>query len=130
MKISADDTYVVPNKDTVIVSVQVDDPTGLHFSAEIESPDENPVEFINLYDDGFHADSLAGDGIFSNFFLPTKEENYSVDLKLKLDGNDNLRFELNNAGSFTTVGPVMLDDIIFLKNPSPNPGDTVEIKLV
>lgn len=127
--VSADNMYVLPGKDTVLIRVGVNDPSRLSFSAEIESSDKHPIDHLELFDDGAHGDGLPGDGVFANRWVPQDERNYSVDLKLRLDGKEPLTFELNNAGAFTTIGPVKLDDLIFANDPTPNPGDTIVIKL-
>lgn len=129
ISVSADGMYVSPGKDSVLISVRVLDPSGLSFSAGIESPDEHLVDLIELFDDGEHSDSLPVDGIFANRWLPREERHYSVDLKLRLRGKDDLRFKLDNAASFTAVGPMKLDKVIFMNDVTPNPGDTILIKL-
>ncbi len=130
VKVSADRGYVTPGRDSVRISVRVANATGLSFSADMESPEDHRVGTVDLFDDGLHADGLAGDGLFANRWLPTEEKRYSVDIKLRVHGKENLNFKLNNAGVFTTVGPVKVAELKFMKNKSPNPGDTVLMKLV
>ena len=131
--LSKHDSYVVPGTDTIRISVQVDSAAGLSFSAEIESPDETVNEVVELFDDGAHDDSLTGDGLFANIWSPTQEKTYFVDLTLTL--KDTLTFQMNNAGTFTTIGPLQHESHAFttntlVKDTIPNPGDTVLINLV
>ena len=133
ISISKHGLYVAPGSDTVWVRAHVDSAAGLSFSAESESPDGTVNELLELFDDGLHGDSLAGDGLFGNGWLPIEEKTYFIDLKLTL--SDTLQFEMNNAGIFTTIGPLRYESHAFttsaqVKDTIPNPGDTVLIKVV
>ncbi len=130
VNISANGRYVAPGRDTVLVSVRVDDPSGLVFSAQIKSPDEDGIDHLELFDDGAHGDGSAGDGVFANRWIPRDERHYSVDLRLNMGGKEPMTFELDNAGAFTTIGPVTVNDVKFVNDPTPNPGDTIVMKLV
>ena len=91
---STTDSVINSTDDTISVTVRVDDPSGLQFSAKILSGG-TPVDTVDLFDDGAHGDSLAGDGVFANDWIPISADVYSVDLVLKL--RDTLTFEMKNA---------------------------------
>ena len=90
---------IMSKNDSIHVVIRVANAAGLSFAAEMESPDGNPVDTLNLFDDGTHGDSLAADGIFANSWKSPAGGTYYVDLKLKLD---TLKFEMNNAGTVVT----------------------------
>ncbi len=128
VNVSADRIYVVPGRDSVLVSVRVNDPLGLSFSAEFQSK-EKKVDSVELFDDGVRGAGVAADGLFANRWLPTEEGLYSVNLTLKVSGKDDLRFEMKNAGLFTTIGPITIDEVQFVDDVRPIPGDTVILKV-
>ena len=92
--VSTPDSIFNSVDDTIVVYVGVDDPSGLRFSARILSG-AAPVDTVELFDDGAHEDSLAGDGFFANRWIPAGSSVYSVDLLLTL--HDTLNFEMKNA---------------------------------
>jgi len=92
-------------KDTVLVTVKIADPQGLSFSVEFESPDESPVDSLELFDDGAHDDSLANDGVFANTWIPGDKSTYSLDLKMRVQ--DTLSFRRNNVAVFSLVTSVL-----------------------
>jgi hypothetical protein len=108
--------------DSVWVRARVDSLAGLSFSAEIEYPDGNLIALIELYDDGMHGDSLAGDGIFANNWFPTEVHTYFVDLKLH---RNTLTFEMNNAATIDVITDVpeepTLPKSFYLGQNYPNP---------
>lgn len=119
--------------DSVWVRARVDSPAGLSFSAEIEYPDGNVIAPFELFDDGMHGDSLAGDGIFANNWVPTEAHTYFVDLKLQWNTRS---FEMNNAVSFDVITDVAEESTLpksfYLDQnyPNPfNPSTTIEFSL-
>ncbi|MBI4547854.1 MAG: hypothetical protein HY707_07740 [Ignavibacteriae bacterium] len=144
ISISPSYAYVSPQNGTVRVGVKIIDPTGLSFSAKIKAPGtftDGPesevglaglrqVTLLELFDDGLHQDSLAGDKLFANSWKPTEEKLYLVDLKLKVQRKDTLNFEMNKATVFTTIGPVTCEGVEFLSDATANPGDTVLVRLI
>ena len=75
-------TYVAPGVDSVIVTAAVTGPAGLSLFAEVESPDGEPLDIIELFDDGEHNDGEAGDSLFGNAWLvpPVEERLHFVDV--------------------------------------------------
>ncbi len=143
VSISPSYAYVSPQSDTVRIEAKVNEPVGLSLSAKIKaatSIGEDPqstigllglreVALLELFDDGLHQDSLAGDKVFANSWKPTEEKLYFVDLKLKVRRKDTLNFEMNKATVFTAIGPIICEAVRFLGDPTANPGDTVPVKL-
>ena len=94
VSVSTADSVINSVDDTISVTVRVNDPAGLQFSAKILSGG-TPLDTLELFDDGTHGDSLASDGVFANNWIPHTAGVYSVDLVLTL--HDTLRFEMKNA---------------------------------
>ncbi len=127
--------YVTPGKDSVIISVRVDDPRGLHFEASIGSID-NAIESITheiasipLFDDGQHGDGAKDDGVFSAEWSPSKEDDYQVDIVLLSETCRSARFRLTAVGRFTSRGPVHIDWPLSSSVQEVSPGDTLELVL-
>ncbi|MBN1975884.1 MAG: VCBS repeat-containing protein [Anaerolineae bacterium] len=97
-----DPGYVVPGG-TVTITARVTDEDGVaSATADVESPDENVLAALVLYDDGAHGDGAAGDGVYGNFWTtPMVEQEYLVDIAA-VDGLGN-GCAHDNAGSFTST---------------------------
>jgi hypothetical protein len=109
--VSALPSYAVPGADNVLISTKINNPTGITLFAEIEAPDQTPVNSVELFDDGNHNDGSAGDSLFANSWLvpPVEESNYYIDLQVTRVDTDTVFQELNNMALFTTIGPVVVD---------------------
>ncbi|MEE9166727.1 MAG: M28 family peptidase [Candidatus Neomarinimicrobiota bacterium] len=121
-------TYVTPGKDSVVVTgVVVSDTSGLTLYAEIETPDERPLDSLRLYDDGTHEDVAAGDGLFANVWPapPIDEQVYFVDLHITISDSDTVTSELDNVQLFTTIGPLAYESVVPLNDTIPNPGENL-----
>jgi len=130
--VSLSKSYAAPGKDSLLIEVKTNEVEGFVLFAEIESPDENPVDTIFLYDDGFHSDRIAGDSIYTNYWIPPTavEQNYFVDVHIALNEIDTVSFQRDNMGIFTSIGPIIYDGIIYTTDDSiANPGDNVQFKL-
>jgi len=124
---------VSSRKDSILVLVRAPNATGLSFSAEMESPDNSPVDTLELFDDGAHGDSLAGDGVFANAWKSPRTNTYFVDLKLTLN---TLKFELNNAATVAVVSTAEFESTtpasfyLAQNYPNPfNPGTTISYQI-
>ncbi len=140
--ISASNAFVRPRSEAVRIAVHLPHPEGLSVYAKVRFPagSDNPESrielqgmhqeaFLQLFDDGCHGDSLAGDGILANSWVPTQEKLYYIDLKLRLSRKNLRDFEMNSAATFTTIGPVICEKATLIGDQTPNPGDTVLVRL-
>lgn len=126
-------SYLAPGIDTLIVNCEAINPNShsLELNTIIESFDLSISDTISMYDDGFHNDSTAGDGLFGNSWSTIPgERNYRLSITtLSLDsGYYNV---LPNAAYFTTIGPLVVDSF-FTSTGSfvLNPGDSIMIALM
>ncbi|TET46319.1 hypothetical protein E3J62_04520 [candidate division TA06 bacterium] len=90
--------------DTVTIIGRISEGSGLNTAtATIENPVGTPIATIDLYDDGMHGDSLAGDGLYGNMWEtpPWEQAFYNVNISLE-DGQSNA-VEHINLMEFTTV---------------------------
>jgi N-acetylneuraminic acid mutarotase len=121
-------SYAIPGADSVVITAKIKNPTGISLLAEIEAPDQVPVDNLQLFDDGNHNDGDAGDSLFANLWpvLPVDERNYYVDLEITRIDTDTVVNHMNNLDFFTTIGPVIYDTLALTE---PIPGIMYEIKL-
>jgi hypothetical protein len=106
-------TYV-PAGDPVIINANVYDQSNVSsVYAEIESPDENVIARIQLFDDGMHYDGSADDGVYGNLWTTDPEErDYYVDfIANDTWGNSGTH---NNTDRFTTVPFAATSDILLV----------------
>jgi len=106
-------TYV-PAESAVIINANVYDQSNVSsVHAEIESPDENVITTIQLFDDGMHFDGSASDGIYGNSWTTDPEEkDYYVDfIANDTWGNSGKH---NNTDRFTTVPFAATSDILLV----------------
>ncbi|MCH8012260.1 MAG: T9SS type A sorting domain-containing protein [Candidatus Marinimicrobia bacterium] len=126
-------SYADPGVDSIVVTVQLEGITsGLTLFAEIDSLNGSPIDTVQLFDDGAHNDGGVGDSLFGNIWpVPAVEErHYFVDLQVTLVEKA-VSFILNNATRFTTIGPVVYENLVYISNDTlPNPGDILLFRLV
>ncbi len=93
--------FLAPGE-SVTISARCWDADGLaSVIAAIESPDENVLESLVLFDDGSHNDGAANDGVFANTWItPGSPATYVVDVELT-DTQAHSR-SFNNAVTFST----------------------------
>jgi hypothetical protein len=123
-------SYIISGNDSVCISAKVENPTGITLRADIEAPDNTAIDIIQLYDDGNHNDGNAGDGLYANIWpvLSQEERHYYVDLYVTQIDEDSVSQKINDAAVFTTIGPLVLEDVTFYPQ-NPNPGDRVNCRL-
>ena len=124
--------YAKPGNDSVWIKTKMRDTTGITLLAEIEAPDQTPVDSLQLFDDGNHNDENAGDSLYANFWSVSsaEERNYYVDIHVTRVDADTIIHHLNNMALFTTIGPVTVEDYIFTSSDTLfNPGDNLRIYL-
>lgn len=128
-KIETHPTQIQPG-DTVAITAWAFDYDGIQsVYAEVESPDENLIGYIELYDDGFHNDSTAGDHIFGNEWVtPSVGKTCLVDI-IAVDSLSNTSM-IDNGAVFTSVGPVTLQDwYIIGEDTMPSQGERVNLSV-
>jgi len=108
--------------DTQTITCDITDNTGiLNASADIESPDENKLSTLNLYDDGTHGDINSGDGIFTTTWdsLGYSEGTYYVDIKAIDSSSPRNEEIIDNGASFTLqdANAPLITNILVSDNP-------------
>ena len=131
-KIEVDKSYVKAGTDSICITTIMRDPTGITLMAQIEAPDQTPVDSLQLFDDGNHNDGNAGDSLFANVWpvSSAEEQNYYVDLKITRTNVDTVINYSNSISNFTTIGPVALEDYTFASSDTVfDPGDRIDLTL-
>ena len=129
--ISIDKSYAVPGGDSVCVSMKLNnDPAGLSVYAEIQAPDQSPIDKLPLYDDGVHNDGQAGDNRYANVWpvLSAEEQQYFVDVRVTKVETDTVFQHMDNMATFTTIGPLVYVGHS-LDPPGFSPGEEVNLEL-
>jgi Zn-dependent metalloprotease len=108
-------TYLIPGIDSLFLNAEVFNPNSHNVEVKsiIESFDQSISDTIQMFDDGLHQDSTAGDNLFGgSWSVPTGELIYKVNVStFPLDsGYYNV---LHDAAFFTTIGPVVVDSFLF-----------------
>jgi N-acetylneuraminic acid mutarotase len=127
-----DMSYAIPGTDNVLITTKINNPAGITLFAEIEAPDQTPVDSLQLFDDGNHNDGSTGDSLFANSWPvpPVEERNYYIDLHVTRIEAETVVNHLNNMALFTTIGPLVVEDYVITSNDTvPNPGDQIRFKL-
>ena len=131
--VSVNETYVIPNTDSIIVTAHIENPNHHELSlvAEINNLDDVFVDSLMLYDDGMHGDSVANDDVWGNFYIPTDEQSYKVSVTTN-DISDETSRTLPNVVWFTTIGPIKYDSYTIPSGSDtiPNPGDYLAFRFM
>jgi len=133
-QVNVNSKYLQTNIDSLIVQAKFNNPSNHNFIpyAYLTRMNFTKHDSIRLYDDGFHNDSLAGDGIWGNVFLPISFENaFFVDIST-MDLDNGRYLHLNGLTQVTTIGSLTVDNFYFYGNDTiPNHGDqSLKLKLV
>ncbi|MBN2000171.1 T9SS type A sorting domain-containing protein [candidate division KSB1 bacterium] len=123
--------FVPPGFGHITVAAQVYDENGDVTGVDAEIVFNTvPVDTLPLYDDGTHYDTVAGDSLYVNQWpVPANQEGI-YHIHILAEDNDGDRSKKKNAGTFTTIGPVVIRHIIFPEtDPVPSPGDELELKI-
>jgi N-acetylneuraminic acid mutarotase len=130
-KSSVNKSYVKAGMDSVCITTKLSDPTNITLLAEIEAPDQTPVDSLELFDDGNHHDGYANDSLFANIWPVSSTEEqryYFVDLKITRVDTDTIIQQMENVATFTTIGPVVFDTLTFRGSDTAGiPGDRQSI---
>ncbi len=112
--------YLSPINDTLIVRTEFSNLNQHDFTANAIyiSSDSSYIDSTALYDDGFHGDSLAGDGIWGGFIHSIAEEEF-FDIGIStLDTENGKYFYTGDLTRFTTAGPVKVDSLSITQLPN------------
>jgi Zn-dependent metalloprotease len=104
-------TYLISGVDSLFLTTEVFNPDNdnVEVKAMIESLDQSISDTLQMYDDGLHKDSTAGDDLFgASWMVPSGERLYRVHINtFALDSSyHNVSLD---AAHFTTIGPIMVD---------------------
>jgi Zn-dependent metalloprotease len=103
--------YLVPGTDTLFLTSKISNPEShnIEVRAVIESFDQSISDTLQMFDDGLHQDSSAGDNLFGESWpLPSGERSYRV--KVITFALDSSYYNvLHDEAHFTTIGPVVVD---------------------
>ncbi|GEM_PF-2264682 len=124
--LSLSGTYLSGDPLSIIVTVTDTKPiSNAVIKATIQSPDKKTYT-LDLYDDGFHGDGSANDGVYGNFFTETKVDGsyeLSIDINGKTTKGDN--FTRKKTRSFLIKQrPHVTVDVIAPANQTLQAGDT------
>ncbi len=128
--ISVDKIYANPGTDTVTMNAEVENPNNhnLNVISYIMSSDSTEVDSIFLVDDGAHHDGGANDGIWGGSWpIQTGEVTYLVTVTTD-DSTDGTSRTLPNVAWFTTIGPVVFDEITMITDTIAEPGDYISFQ--
>ncbi|MBN1999434.1 T9SS type A sorting domain-containing protein, partial [candidate division KSB1 bacterium] len=124
--------FVVAGSDSVCITTTISDPTGVTLFAEIEAPDQTPIDSLQLFDDGNHNDGNAGDSLYANVWPVSsmEERDYYVDLKVTQNEAETICHQMDNIAVFTTNGPISYESYTLKSSDTePNPGDVLNMKV-
>jgi len=107
-------TYVPAGNPVTISALVYDESSNISLvQARIESPDENVLTTIQLFDDGMHFDGVANDGMYGNSWTTDiDEKDYHVDIMANDTWNNSAEYE--NIDRFTTVPFTATSDILLV----------------
>jgi Zn-dependent metalloprotease len=109
--ITVNKKYLIPGLDTLFLKGKIVNPDShnVEVKAIIESLDPSLSDTLQMFDDGLHRDSTAGDNLFGGSWpVPYGERTYMVNISIfPLDLGYYKIF--HDAAHFTTIGPVVVD---------------------
>jgi N-acetylneuraminic acid mutarotase len=124
--------FMQAGNDSVCITTKISDPAGVTLWAEIESPDQTPIDSLQLFDDGNYNDGNAGDSLYANIWPVNSEieQYYYLDLHVTRVGTDTVIHYMDNLASFTTIGPIVMENYIFNTSDTiANPGDRMVLQI-
>ena len=112
---SVNKTYLIPGIDSLFLNTEIFNPNNLNIEVKsiFESFDQSISDTIQLFDDGFHQDSMAGDNLFGGTWpVPNDEKYYKVSVSTFAPDSGYYNV-LGDLSRFTTIGPVVVDSFSF-----------------
>lgn len=125
--------FATAGDDSICIQTKLNDPTGVTLYANIQAPDQTPMDSIQLFDDGNHYDGIAGDSLYANVWsiISAEEQSYYVDLQVTKVDTDTVIHCMDKLACFTTIGPIAFDGITYRSSdPEPNPGENILLRIV
>ena len=124
--------YVIQGTGTATFTAEVENPNDHNLSVytHITSADSAITDSVYLYDDGNHNDGDPGDGTWGALWpVPAKSTIFSADVTTE-DITAGTSRSITAVAKFTTIGPVMADEINYTGSDKiPNPGDLLPFKV-
>jgi hypothetical protein len=124
--------FIKPLIDTLKITTRVKNPPdhNLEVVSIINTLSNTFVDSLPMFDDGNHGDSLSGDGIYGCFSNEiSTEDHFSISVSVT-DLDSNHCHILPKARRFTTIGPMVLDSLIFSDGYKLGPFYTLAVELV
>jgi hypothetical protein len=125
--LSAGITYQPVGIDSILLSAEISNPqfNELTVLTYIDNDSKTYSDTVILYNDGRNGDLIAGDETFSHKIIsPSFEDIYNLYGYLQSD--DGQTHFLDAPASFTTIGPLKVESIVFTSEDTiPNPGDHI-----
>jgi hypothetical protein len=118
--------------DSMSIQASFPNPHGHDYSAAaiMKSSDNTFLDSLMLYDDGFHHDQDAGDGIWGSIIGPVEEEKEFIISMIASDLTREIKYRSGELARFRTIGPLTVNGYeITSVDTIPNPGDELSIKL-
>ncbi len=119
------ETYDVPGSEQALVAYMRIFEESYSLFAEIMAVDTSKVDTVALADDGLHNDGDAGDDIWGGSWLTDPVE---TTYRMNLFSPDYYVWDYNTV-HFTTIGPVLYEELTFLTDSIPNPGDNLIFRI-
>jgi hypothetical protein len=127
-----DKMYAQPGLDSVLITAVVENSNMNEVSimALVSNNVDTDIDSLSLYDDGEHGDGAPEDSLFGNHYLPKDEKTFKVSVRSD-DLTEQTQFALPNVKRFTSIGPVVFDDLDYypLIDSTYIPGNLIGIKM-
>ncbi len=123
--------YVAPGAGEVEITAELFSTYDSSFSvtADVMAFDSVSVDMFSLLDDGAHHDGEANDNIWGgSWSADTMEATYHIRIGAQQDG---VTVPVRNPSKipFTTIGPIVYDETIFLTDTVANAGDNLILRV-
>ncbi len=126
LNVEISSSYIPVGEDSLRLLLQMENPAAheLQLAALINGLESSYFDSVELFDDGEHSDGGAGDGIWGHTIAPVPFEDIYAGYIVIEDNDSGTDFVLTDQIHFTTVGPVIFDEITNASMEVIHPGDT------
>lgn len=130
-QMNVDKSVITSGNDSVFITSEVSETEGISLYARILEPDQTLYDTIQLFDDGNHNDSAAGDGFYANTWQVSSDEEmeYSIYLEITRTGADTLTSVYNTNIRIITNEFVTIDDFAYEDVPLPGASFLIETRV-